>query len=352
LEPFVEGRYQQNNPYVLYYLSIAYLQHGKIAAAASIITQCEKLFPNFSPLKEVLGFTALKSGKDKENVLVHLYRYHTEYPSSSKLKSFIKKLKSATNFDSFQREVKITHIVKLIKPPAVKNKNRIETRNRPGLTLNPKLLIIPVVIILGVITFFLVTSLFSPGLYEVAEEKLEPYRIDNSRYPLVDETETSKPYVYKSEADLLKDYESARKYIQKGEINQAVLLLNRILLSNANISVKDRSTFLKDFISKLDQKSYTIIDYSTLKADPVLYTGSFIIMEGKAANASESQTGGAFTLLINEKDDKFDGTMEIISDKSPLGVTNGERVKVSGEFLHSVEGDSPMFIRAEKIEKR
>ncbi len=350
LEGQLSDRIRYDDPYILYYLVIAYLLHGKIAAAASLMTKSERLFPDFSPMKEVLAYVAVKSGTDREAVLMQVYQFFRDFPESTRLRRLIGQLKKATNFDVFQRNLRLRSCVR-IAPPPVRGFSVMRIPRRTFILTSSA------VIVIAVAASFFATGLLGPGLLgpglTVPEEDMQKFRIDTSRYPLVDETVSDKRFTYTSESELLRDYEKARRLIQGGRLNDAVLILNTILMSNANMSVKDRSAFLKEFVANLDQKPYETLNFNLLREDPNLYAGTFVSYTGKAANVVFDNDGsGAFTLLVNEKENRFDGTVEVVADGNGAGITDGDYVTVKGEFLKSGEEPGLILIRADVIENR
>ncbi|MBN2435031.1 MAG: hypothetical protein JXK07_07170 [Spirochaetes bacterium] len=348
LEQVAADKISKTGPYVDYLLAVAYLKSDRLAPASELVRNALRRYPEYAPFKEILAYLAIKSGTSREQVIGPIIQYEQEYTQSRKIRKLHKKLLSCRDFEVFQRKLKFEECITLQKPPKSIDTLRYK-RDLPCIefTYNFRKILFSAVTVIFVasVAFFVFNTIFDTS--DSSEVSTEHFRLDNHRYPLIDTASGESRFTYKSENDLLSDYEKSRGYIKTGKHNDALLLLNRIMLSNVNISVKDRVVFLKDFIRRVEKKSYDKIDFVKLKADPELYNGFYIIMSGKVANFKSNDESSAFTLLVNEKNDNFDAVAQVIMDGT-ASVENGVSVTVKGEFLKSAD-DGGIIIKADNV---
>ena len=348
LEQVAADKISKTGPYVDYLLAVAYLKSDRLAPASELVKNALRRYPEYAPFKEILAYLALKSGTSREQVVAPIIQYEQEYPQSRKIRRLHRKLLSCRDFEAFQRKLKFEECITLQKPPKSIDTVRFR-KDIPVITVSHNLrkVLISTAALFCLVSapVFVYNYFFTPS--DTTEVSTEHFRLDNHRYPLIDTASGESRFTYNNEKELLSDYEKSREYIKKGKHNEALLLLNRIMLSNVNISVKDRVVFLKDFIRRVETKSYDKINFAKLKNDPELYHGFYLEMTGKVANFKSNDESSAFTLLVNEKNDNFDAVAQVIMDGT-VEVENGVQVTVEGEFLKSAD-DGGIIIKADNV---
>jgi len=95
--------------------------------------------------------------------------------------------------------------------------------------------------------------------------------------------------------------------------NLAAVEVNRILLSNATVAVKERAQLLKDFV---EEPSFTTLrdsfPYKTVAAEPALYDGCSVSWKGKIANLLIGKESIDFDLLVGyEQEKELAGTVHV-----------------------------------------
>ncbi|MDA3901441.1 MAG: hypothetical protein PF637_13100 [Spirochaetes bacterium] len=343
----------KRGPYVDYLLSVAYLKSDRLASASDIVRNALRHYPDYAPFKEILTYLALKSGSSKEQVIGPIIQYGQEYPESRKIRRMHKRLLKSKDFAKFQRKLTLEECITLQKPPAAveathfkRDRAAFNLRFRPS---NAAIVALVLIVVAVAVTLSVVVkkSVFTQSSSS-SEISTEHFRLDNHRYPLIDTEEGGSRFSYSNEKQLLEDYEKSRRYLKDGKNNEALVILNRIMLSNVNISVKDRVAFLKEFIRRMDEKQYQPLSADKLIGDSALYSGFYVVLTGKINNYKSSEGSTVFTLLINEKDNQFDAVAEVVSDTPLNSIENGSTVTVKGEFLKAAQNER-IIVRADTV---
>ncbi|MDR2808020.1 MAG: tetratricopeptide repeat protein [Spirochaetaceae bacterium] len=102
-----------------------------------------------------------------------------------------------------------------------------------------------------------------------------------------------------TKAQVLDNYEEARVLFTKYRDENAKVILNRILESNASEAIKTKAQLLISYMSApgfdtLQDK----FSYSVVSKEPVLYRDCYVIWRGVAANIDLQQNSTKFNLLI------------------------------------------------------
>ncbi|MBQ5491055.1 MAG: hypothetical protein IIT68_03255 [Treponema sp.] len=137
-------------------------------------------------------------------------------------------------------------------------------------------------------------------------------------------------------AQIVKSYRSALMYFQDGRDNACQVEINRILNSNASLSIKQKANILKTYLevptfdSLLD--NYT---YAQVAQDPLLYIDCYVAWSGRIANAQTFANGtwGADLLVGYETMQTVDGRVYISFDPAPQPAVDATKaVRVLGKL--------------------
>ena len=137
-------------------------------------------------------------------------------------------------------------------------------------------------------------------------------------------------------AQIVKSYRSALMYFQDGRDNACQVEINRILNSNASLSIKQKANMLKTYLevptfdSLLD--NYT---YAQVAQDPLLYIDCYVAWSGRIANAQNFANGSwAADLLVGyETMQTVDGRVYIFFDPAPQPAVDATKaVRVLGKL--------------------
>lgn len=99
--------------------------------------------------------------------------------------------------------------------------------------------------------------------------------------------------------EMLDAEENARKFFQQGKDNAAQVEINRILNSNAKVSIKQKMNQLMEYLDTPTFDSLSDnLTYAEVVEDPYLYMDCWVIWSGRLANVTEYANGIEATLLV------------------------------------------------------
>ncbi len=147
-------------------------------------------------------------------------------------------------------------------------------------------------------------------------------------------TDTGSDFVYMlTEKDVRRAFSKAKSFLLAYRDNMALVEINRILLSNAALPVKERARLLKGFVTQPD--FLTIKDpfpYATVAAEPVLYDGCSVIWRGKIANLTVLKDAITFDLLVGyDKEKELEGIVPVTLGFA-ADLANGGGIEVLGQI--------------------
>jgi hypothetical protein len=137
-----------------------------------------------------------------------------------------------------------------------------------------------------------------------------------------------------TEGDIRTAFRKAKDYLLSYRDNMATVEINRILLSNAALPVKERARMLKGFVTKPD--FLTLKDplpYATVAAEPALYDGCSVDWRGKIANLKVGKSAITFDFLVGyDKEKELQGIVPV-----NLGfaaeLVNGDGLEILGQVV-------------------
>jgi len=328
----------------------------------------QRVNPSYTPFIQLKSFLALKSSVSREDAL-SAYVSALEKNSSDKLlRKGLRAVEESDDFYKYQREAKISELVKIPKPgdrEKSSDSDRFARRRDPGRERRGIPAVKPVYIFLLVV--IAISSAAAVTLYNYREHlnifadrsavklnseslsKIDMIDISGSGYGIINRINQDKtPEFYPSGDTLLNDFGEARQLIKKGYFNKAIIILNKITNSNASFPVKEKSDFLIRFVMESEERIYEEIDLKLINEKPYLYRGSAVKFTGKAANVKEIKGGTVFSLMVGYDGNNFKGICEIFdSSKSP--VQNGDIVEVQGLFILNIGQGGSSYITSEKL---
>ena len=138
-----------------------------------------------------------------------------------------------------------------------------------------------------------------------------------------------------TENDVRTAFKKAKAYLLVYRDNMATVEINRILLSNATLTVKERARMLKGFVTQPD--FLTLKDsfaYSAVAAEPALYDGCSVSWRGKIANLRIGKNAITFDLLVGyDKGKELEGIVPVnLSFAADLD--NGGSLEVLGQISY------------------
>jgi tetratricopeptide (TPR) repeat protein len=130
-------------------------------------------------------------------------------------------------------------------------------------------------------------------------------------------------------------YEDAQRNFQNYHDNAAQVDINRILNSNAALSIRQKARLLMNYLAEPTFDSLTDnYTYAEVAADPNLYLGCWVAWSGRITNGLAAGSSYSCDLLIGyENMERVDGIVPVRFEKAPSPPVEGDRpVKVLAEI--------------------
>jgi len=149
-------------------------------------------------------------------------------------------------------------------------------------------------------------------------------------------TDTGSGFTYMlTESDVRTAFNRAKGFLLAYRDNMATVEINRILLSNAALPVKERARMLKGFVTQPD--FLTLKDsfpYTTVAAEPALYDGCSVNWRGKIANLTVGKNAITFDLLVGyDRERELQGIVPV-SLGFAADLANGGGIEVLGQIAY------------------
>jgi hypothetical protein len=181
--------------------------------------------------------------------------------------------------------------------------------------------------------------------------KIDMISLDGGRYDLIDRIGRERTAVfYYSNEEVLGDFQKARSLLKGEKQHEALVLINRLLNSNANFTVKERAMFLREFLMALEERQESPITFTDAAGSPYLYKGAVVRWRGRVANLKRKDGKMIFHLLVNYSEkNRFAGVAEVYSEKDYAGVSNGSDVETRAVFNSTLGSDNRIYLVAEDV---
>ncbi len=361
------------DPYPHFLLALSYLFTNRFDLSEKEIIRMKSIDAHYPPLLQLQAFLSMKSAKDSDAAVSAYIDLSSKNIGDKFAKRALKNLRSGESFSAFQQKAKLIDFVYIPKPSkSIPRSNDKKIRNkyisgRGNRYLKKTVLVFGIVSLVGIIisAVFIyadfnvydrlksgITSVISLAENIPPNETVDMMNISGPEYELIRKiNERAVPEFYYSSQEMLADFNNARFLIKKGEHNKAVLLLNRIMNSNAGMNVKEKTDFLIKYITESDDRKYENILYSTILEKPYLYRGFALVWSGKAANVKNKNGKVIFNLMIDYREkERFSGMADIFCDEKSE-IKNGDSVAVSGIFINAMTESKRPYIQAREIKK-
>ncbi|OQA99890.1 MAG: Tetratricopeptide repeat protein [Spirochaetes bacterium ADurb.Bin218] len=355
-----------SNPYPMFLLAVALIYTNNFAKAAVVLDQLQRIDPHYDPLLQLNAFLALKSAVKKEEAVNAYVAALEKNPADKELHRALKILEKNRDFESFQRNVKLHEFVIIPKPKKVHRKKlrkdfsstrsvNLSKAKRDSFTGAAFIIIAIITVFFFAFAFFRFFGLRSFLQKENMEressvaDKVDLIELSGSGYGVINKINTEKTKEFYTSPDLvLEDFNRAKILLKKGNYNEGVVILNRIINSNASFVVKEKCEFLVRYVMEADDRAYEEIDIKELNLNPHLYRGASVMLKGKVANLSETKKGLSFSLMVDFDGSNFKGIAHVYAKKG-VTLSNGNSVEVKGVFITGVGTDNVPYISAEEI---
>jgi tetratricopeptide (TPR) repeat protein len=240
-------------------------------------------------------------------------------PGEKIVKRALEKLREAEDVKAFAEEAKLSDFLSPRLPLLIK--------------LKPYLLGIYItvgIIVIGVL--FYTTPLYRKALQRFYPEIIELDKIELPEGPKTDMDQAQVLYSL-SEEDIEDSFIQVKRYIYKEKINAAIMLLNKVMLSNASPLVKEKFEILYTYIDQPDPLS---IDYNPhfheIIKEPGIYMGTYLLWKGRIANLKKEKESVQFDLLVNYEDqDTIEGIAHV-EIEGVYFIENRQSIEVFGYY--------------------
>jgi len=350
-------------PYSMFLLAVSHIYSNNFSRAGIILEHIQRIEPLYEPFIQLKSFLSLKSAVSREEA-IHVYVSALErLPADSLLRKTLRILEDSKDFSSFQKNAKLHELVEIPAPGNKFYKRKVNiTFKRKSKSYRK--FTIPVIILVLSGSISLIIFYFS-SLYIIRDSNQEESAIKSSAisgkvdmidiggagYGIIDRINSTKTPEFYSSGDLvISDFNEARRLLKQGKYNKGVIILNRILNSNASFMVKEKCEFLIKYVMDSDERTYDMIDITALNSKSYLYRGSSVVLKGKVANMKEVKGGKSFTLMVGYDGSNFNG-LTLVYDPGNANIENGEMVEVKGLFITGMGKGNVPYISGEKILK-
>ena len=302
-------------------LGIACLYVGDIGSSVSYFQQARQI--KLTDTRLLLGQAAifLRRG-DTDRALQYYLEIKDNDPSNKVATNAMEFIRTRGDYDTICRWV---------------DTGRIE-QFYPPLGVNPQLvaaIVIPCVCF--VLGFTLVFSLFPrKNSYKGVRQDLTELSLSSEEKSNAQEKDLSgQTYGFiLSDKQINKSYLDAIEYFQSHRDNAAQIEINRILNSNASLSIKKKAGMLMDY---LEEPTFdTLTDnpsYKAVEAEPSLYLDTWVSWGGKISNAVVYEDGSySCQLLVGyETGEVVEGIVTVRFASEP-NITPDQPVKILGKI--------------------
>jgi hypothetical protein len=343
------------DPYPLFLSALASLMCDHIDNGLSLVKRLRAYYPDYLPGRELDAYIKIKSAGSREDAVVSIIGIIPESSDTGFFNKILRTIRNTPDFQAFQRKFSVKNCVRYSRyyPGSLFSKNDEEDspskktkKEREGTRK----------IVLVLIVLIVMSCLVLAGIYfikdldffhkEIQGDPIARTELPVERYPLIGQKSIDDQYRYNNENDLRLDYEKSRKYIKDAQYNEALLILNRIIHSNAQPSIRDRVQFLLNYIEKINDRKADTFSCDDIAADPVLYRGVMVKITGTLSNSS-IKNGGTSIVIVP---DSGKTTLVEVFSNSILNYKTGSRLNVEGIFSQKIGKDSRLYIEARSVE--
>jgi tetratricopeptide (TPR) repeat protein len=347
--------------YAVFLLALSYLYNEEFARSETALNRLEKIDPVYPPLVQLRAFLALKSSASSDEAVSSYISALEKISSDKTLKKSLGKIEKDGDFYKLQKNAKIADFVDIptpgkgisrVKYGAGRGSNKKEAEriilNRSGIIFVS--LFIVFIISASALYFYSDKVLefigygVSSGKNISGSGKIDMIQLSGSGYGLVNKVnKEASPEFYISGDQVRNDFNRARSLIKKGEMNRAILILNRIMNSNSSFVVKEKTEFLIRFIIESDEREYEKIKYDEIMLKPYLYRGAAVLISGQAVNVRDSAKGTGLSILVDFDGKNFKGAIDAFSENR-VQVKDGDIIEATGIFYPEVGRTKRPFI--------
>ena len=307
-------KYRESNAF-FYLMGFSCLHTGDLGGADTYLQRSLSLKPDEVDVLLGLSVVQLKR-RSVEQALRYLLEILDEEPSNRKASLGLKILKRHATPDQAEGLANSPKIMKLL----------------PGKKQLPvlPLTIFIFVIAVGTLSYFIVppivTKTRSPRQSEVAALSIR-------NIPALVEESSDARHQY-SESEIEQIFKRAKRHFADYRDNLSQVEINRLLVSNASLAVKEQARTIAHYIQEPD---FTTIrdsfSYLEVVAELPLYSDCFVTWRGKVANIELGTENIIFDLLVGYEEGKIIIGVVSVSINFAALINQGDPVEVLGKIV-------------------
>ncbi len=298
----------------LYLLGTACLYLGDIGGAELYFKKARNI--KLSDVNLITAQAVLFLRRGEVNRAVEYYLLAQEYDPNNKLaKKALEFIKNNSSSDVF---------VHLVQTGNIK-------RFYPRLGMHPKVMqaaVLAIVVSCAAIVFFLfnVSAEIQGTRADLSDLVLT---VDEKNDALIQDTASSVFRYILTQDELETAYNDAQKYFQGYKDNLAQIEINRILNSNASVSIRQKARLLAEYLVEPTFDTEIVnFTYEQIKDEVWLYLDTWVVWSGRISNVVETQTEYRCDFVIGYDNlQKVDGIAPLVIAQ-PVSIDTGLPVQV------------------------
>ncbi len=348
------------DPYALFLLAVEYLQSGDIGRIEPVLKKLRAIDQNYQPMVRLELYLYLKGAENAAAALARYIEAIQRFPNDRHIIRAVSAIRRAHDFGEFQRKARLNDFVPLDRPagrrPGAISAGRASWRARVSWRMvRIAFLIISMCVLafVGVRYRDILVELVGTGKKTASADfkQIDMAAIDGSRHDLIDKIRReSTPVFYYSNEEVVSDFNNARALLKMERHNEALVLINKILNSNARFSVKERADFLKKYTLSVEERMYEPVAFDTVAGKPYLYGGFAVEWNGAAANVRRKEGKLVFNLMTGKgAANTFTGIADVYCERDVPGLSNGDSVRIRALFVNNPGGMNRPYLVAKEV---
>ncbi len=312
--------HDKNNYIVYYYLSLAYIFRENYDEAYNYIRRAYDLNNEDTDVLNTIAFLQLKFSNVNEAINYWLDILDIE-PSNFLVKRNLDKVRKSANVEKLSEKANPEGFInlKLVR----KKKFDINIKKTAVFILGAVVILL---IFLTVQKFFLVKN------KDIRVSQLNNVSLDKIKDDYLVNKETKKSLFTFNTKIIRNIFLQTKEKIKKKKYNEAIILINKILHSNADMVVKEKFKILSKFIPVNREKIEKNIKFSDLMNFPTLYQGVVVSWIGKIEDLNIGKESTKFNFIVKENNISI-GVARIIFNKRLVNLHNEIIAKIIGKFV-------------------
>lgn len=223
----------------------------------------------------------------------------------------------------------------------------------PPLGKNPKTVIKTIIISAAVVIVLGIGIAFLPKkvqYYDGTRKNMADFALTSteSRKPQESDLSTQSYHYILTDKEIKKSYENILRYFQDRRDNAAQIEINRILNSNATLSIKQKAQIVMGYLEIPNFDTITDVpEYAQVEKDSALYLDCWVKWSGKITEAMDNEDGSySCKLLVGyETGEKVDGIVTVKFSHNP-NIASDLPVVILGKLMME---DGKIYIKGRAV---